>query len=169
MTVTFKRNCLLRTICFSLFILVNHLASIAQKPSTRLLIVTLQDISFGTFFQGNSGGTVAIFPDGTRQFGGGIIEANISGSDFHPAIFEVEAKPGTYVKMHAKQNYFLSGTNGGSIHLELKIPNRGIEQIVPTSGIVQFIVGGVLTIEGGTNNPSGDYNTDFEIRFSSHK
>lgn len=165
MTVAFKRNRLLRSICLSLFLLVSHLVSEAQESSVPLSVVTLQDINFGAFFQGNSGGTVTVSSDGTRLVSGDIIEANISGFSYYPAIFEVEADPGTLVSILKGSSNSMPGSNGGFISLQVGDADNSFPIMIPPSGRVQVSLGGILTMGNPQANPSGDYTGSLEVTF----
>lgn len=161
MTLVFKRNRLFKSICVSLFLLLSHLATIAQELS----VLTIQDISFGVFFQGSSGGTVTVSSDGTRLVSGDIIEANISGFSYYPAIFEVGADSGTLISILKGSDTSMSGSNGGSLGLQVGDSDTSFPIIVPSSGRIQVSMGGILTVENPQVNPSGDYTGSFEVTF----
>lgn len=161
MTVALKRNRLLKWICLGLFLFSSHSHLIAQEPS----VVTLQDISFGAFFQGSSGGSVTIYPDGARLVSGDIIVANISGFSYSPAIFEVEADPGTLISILKGSDTSMSGSNGGSIGLQVGDSDTSFPIIVPSSGRIQVSMGGILTVGNSQDNPSGDYTGSLNITF----
>jgi len=141
------------------------LVSIAQESSVPLSVVSLQDISFGAFFQGSSGGTVTISPDGSRLVSGDIIEANISGSSYCPAIFELEADPGTLISILKGTDTSMTGNNGGSVNLQIGDSDTESPIIIPISGRIQVRMGGILTVGNPQTNPSGDYSGSFEVTF----
>lgn len=161
MVMTFKRNRFLKFICAGLFLFLSHSHLIAQEPT----VITLQDISFGAFFQGSSGGTVTVYPDGTRLVSGDIIEANISGFSYCPAIFEVEADPGTLISILKGSDTSMPSSNGGSISLQVGDSDISFPIIVPPSGRIQVSMGGILTVGNTQANPSGDYTGSFEVTF----
>ncbi|MDM8161063.1 DUF4402 domain-containing protein [Labilibaculum sp. K2S] len=165
MTLAFRRNRLCKFICGGLLFLLSHLSLIAQEPSVTLSVVTIQNISFGAFFQGSLGGAVTVSPDGTRLFSGDIIEANISGFSYYPAIFEVEADPGMLISIIKGSDTSMSRSNGGSISLQVGVSDPGFPVIVPPSGRIQVSMGGILTVENPQVNPSGDYSGSFEVTF----
>jgi hypothetical protein len=141
------------------------LPSIAQEPSTPLSVITLQDISFGAFFQGSSGGTVTVLPDGTRLLNGDIIETNISGFSYYPAIFEVEADPGTLISILKGSGTTMPSNNGGFVSLQVGDSDTSFPIIIPLSGRIQVSLGGILTVGNPQDNPSGDYSGSFEVTF----
>lgn len=161
MTFVFKRNRFRPFICASLFLLVSHLSSTAQVPS----VTTYQDISFGAFFQGSSGGTVTISPDGTRLVSGDIIEANISGFSHFPAIFDIVTDPDVLISILKGSDTTLSGSNGGFISIQVGDSDTSFPIIVPPSGSLRVSLGGILTVGNSQANPSGDYTGSFEVTF----
>ena len=163
--MTFKRNRFLKYICACLFLLLGSLSSVAQKPSVPLSVITLEDISFGVFIQGSSGGTVTILPDGTRQLSGDIIETNISGFDPSPAIFELEANPGTLISMLKGSDISMSGSKTGDLSLQVGESDTSFPIIVPPSGHIQVSIGGILTVGNPQANPSGDYSGSLNVTF----
>lgn len=164
MFVALKQN-YLKSICVSLFLLLSHLVSVAQEPSVQFAVVTLQDISFGAFFQGNSGGSIIVSSDGTRLLSGDIIEANISGFSYFPAIFEVEADPGMLISILKGSDTSMFGSNGGSLGLQIGDSDTSFPIIAPPLGRIQVIMGGILTVGNPQANPSGDYSGSFEVTF----
>lgn len=127
---------------------------------------TYQNLSFGAFSTGNSGGTVAIAPNGTRTVTGDVIAVNL-GFQYFPAIFEVEAPEGTIVSIVNGANVQLSGSNGGSMTLQIGSSN-------PTSPFISNVspphrtsitVGATLTVGAPASNPPGNYSGSFSVTF----
>ncbi|WP_261387807.1 DUF4402 domain-containing protein [Chitinophaga pinensis] len=90
----------------------------AQEPPPRPISVYVnpaQGLIFGAFFQGITGGTVILYPDGSRSVTGSIVQANL-GYPFSPAIFEVDANPGTLISIMNGPDVTLTGSNGGFYH-----------------------------------------------------
>lgn len=137
------------------------MTSVAQELS----VLTLQDISFGALFQSSLGGTVTVLPDGTRSVSGDIIEANISGFSYFPAIFEVEADSGTLISILKGSDTSMSGSNGGSVSLRVGDSDTSFPIIVPPSGLIQISMGGILTVGDSQANPSGNYSGSYEVTF----
>ena len=84
----------------------------AQEPPPRPITVYVnpaQGLIFGAFFQGPSGGTVIIYPDGSRAVTGSIVQANL-GFPFSPAIFEVDANRGTLISILNGPDATLTGS-----------------------------------------------------------
>lgn len=141
----------------------------AQQPPPRPIAIYVnpaQGLIFGAFFQGISGGTVIIYADGSRTVTGSIVQANL-GFPFSPAIFEVDAIPGTLITILNGPDITLSGSNGGSLHLHLGAASTG-SPFVSTAispGRTQVRIGGTLTIGSPLANPSGAYSGSFLVTF----
>ncbi len=155
------------SICLSFFI---HSWLPAQPPPPpRPLTVYAspeQGLIFGTFFRGNTGGTVIIYPDGSRSVTGDIIQSNI-GVPFSPAIFEVEANQGTVVTILNGADITLNGTNSGTVTLHLGSSSTGspfiTTAIPPARNTIR--IGGTLTVGGPLTSPSGSYSGTFYVTF----
>ncbi|MBC7743678.1 MAG: DUF4402 domain-containing protein [Flavobacterium sp.] len=152
-----------------LFVFCNQQITKAQQKPPRPISVTVnpvQGLIFGAFYQGVSGGTITIFSNGTRSVSGDIIQANM-GFSFSPAIFEVEALPGTLISILNGSDVSLSGSNGGSMTLRLGNSNLGnsfiSNALSPTT--TQVTIGGILTIGNPLANPPGNYSGSFSVTF----
>jgi len=113
-----------------------------------------------------SGGTVILYPNGMRSVTGDIVQASL-GFSFSPAIFEIEALPGTIIHVLNGPDVQLSGSNGGVINLHLGTSDPTspfITTAIPPSRTLVRI-GGILTIGSPIANPSGSYNGMFQITF----
>ncbi|SFD78673.1 protein of unknown function [Chitinophaga sp. CF118] len=141
----------------------------AQQPPPNPISVyvnPLQGLIFGAFFQGISGGTVIIYPDGSRAVTGDVVQANL-GFSFSPAIFEVEANPGTLISIMNGSDVLLTGSNGGSMTLHIGAASTGtpfITTVTPPAR-TQVRIGGTLTVGSPLANPAGAYNGTFSITF----
>lgn len=125
-----------------------------------------QGLYFGAFFTGNLGGTVIIYPDGTRAVTGDVIQASL-GYSFAAAIFEVEAEIGTRVGIVNGPDVILTGSNGGSMNLHLgsSLPASPFVSTVAPPSRNQISVGGTLTVGNILSNPVGSYTGTFSITF----
>lgn len=141
----------------------------AQPPPPRPIAVYVnpaQGLIFGAFFQGIAGGSVIIYPDGSRAATGDIVQANL-GQPYSPAIFEIEAQPGTLISILNGPDVPLNGSNGGTIVLHVGTASTGTPFIttVAPPGRTQVRVGGTLTIGSPLANPPGAYSGSFAITF----
>jgi hypothetical protein len=156
-------------VCVSLLVIVCAGAIHAQPPPPRPISIYVnpaQGMIFGAFFQGVSGGTVILYPDGSRTVTGSLVQANL-GYPFSPAIFEVDANLGTMVSIMNGPDVTLNGSNGGSISLHLGAASTGasfITSVAPPSR-TQVRIGGTLTVGNKLANPSGNYSGTFAVTF----
>lgn len=158
-----KRHLL--SFCLFIFTIIAGLPAMAQeKPPMPITVTvsTLQHLSFGTFIQAGSDGTVTVTNRGSREATGSIILPNMS-SIVTPALFEVTALPGTLITIAPIPDSELSGT-GGKITLKLGEPNTGSPFIARTQ-YTEVFIGGTLTVGPLTANPAGAYSGTFSVTF----
>lgn len=141
----------------------------AQPPPPRPIAVYVnpaQGLIFGAFFQGIAGGTVIIYPDGSRSVTGDIVQANL-GIPYSPAIFEIEAQPGTLISILNGPDVTLNGSNGGALILHLGTSSTGSPFVttVASPGRTQVRIGGTLTVGSPLANPPGAYSGSFAVTF----
>ena len=150
-------------------LLVFSFAAKAQPPPPRPISIYVnpaQGLLFGAFFQGSSGGTVIVDYTGSRSVTGTLVQANL-GIPFSPAIFEVDANPGTLVSIMNGPDITLNGSNGGTISLHIGAASTGpvfVTSVVPPTR-TQVLIGGTLTVGNPIANPSGNYSGTFSVTF----
>jgi len=151
-----------------ILISLNLSASAQELPPKPISIYAnpAQGLIFGAFFQGPTGGSVIIYPDGSRSVTGSIIAANL-GFSFSPAIFEVTANPGTLISILNGPDVMLNGSHGGSILLHIGSSSGGSPFIATATSpaTTQVRIGGTLNMGSSLANPSGDYSGFFSITF----
>jgi hypothetical protein len=148
-----------------LFLLFFSLSSMAQEmPPKPVSLYFNQNLSFGAFSPGISGGTVTVNSIGARFATGSVILVS-QGYLYFPAIFELEGNPGTIVHMLGGPDATLVGSNGGSLSLHLGdiTPADPIIINVAPPGRLQIRIGGTLTVGGQMANPPGYYNGYFQV------
>ena len=154
---------------YTLFLLIYGLTVQAQPPPPRPINVFInpaQGLIFGAFFQGVTGGTVILFPDGSRSATGDLVLANL-GVPFSPAIYEIDANAGTLISILNGPDVMLTGSNGGSIRLHIGNSSPAspfITTAIPP-GRTQVRIGGTLTVGSPLANPSGSYNGTYSVTF----
>ncbi|MBW6502200.1 MAG: DUF4402 domain-containing protein [Bacteroidales bacterium] len=140
------------------------LPAMGQEPPPRPLTVTLQqDLSFGAFYHGAAGGSVAISPAGSRTFTGDIVLLTM-GYTFSAAVFRLTGPPGTVVSLLKDTGVTLSGSNGGSLSLQIG-DTTPLSPFVTPAGPLLLNVGGTITIGNSADNPPGNYSGTFDITF----
>jgi hypothetical protein len=135
-----------------------------EKPPHPIKVTTFQQMSFGSIILGNSGGTVIIYPDGTRSRTGDVILPTL-GSQGYQAIFEVKAEPGTLITILFGSTTLSNG--GHSMNLQLG-PSNPVSPFINTlqpNGKTDVNLGGTLTVGNNLQNPAGNYNGSFTVTF----
>lgn len=154
---------------FITVLLLGAKKGIAQEPPPRPIAIYVnpaQGLIFGAFFQGIAGGSVILYPDGSRSVTGDIIQANL-GIPFSPAIFEVEANRGTLISILNGPDVLLTGSNGGTMQLHIGTASTGSSFISSTQAPArtQVRIGGTLTVGNKLANPAGVYSGSFNVTF----
>jgi hypothetical protein len=151
------------------FLLITQLSAHSQEPPPRPIVIYVnpaQGLIFGAFFQGPTGGSVIIYPDGSRSVTGSIVQANL-GFPFSPAIFEVDANPGTLITIMNGSDVTLTGSNGGTLSMHIGASSTGSPFIATATSPArtQVKIGGTLTVGNPSANPSGSYSGTFSVTF----
>ncbi|MCX6232787.1 MAG: DUF4402 domain-containing protein [Bacteroidetes bacterium] len=161
-----------------LFIVIIQLLSLQTLrsqpglPTRSIAIIPTQSISFGAFClinSGSSGGTVQVDWQGNRLSTGQIFLLNTY--PWHPAIFEIHLCQGRNVVITYSSSTTLTGSNGGSITLNIGPTEKGGNgSSFAVNNDCNFItilrVGGTLIIANNASNPAGYYTGNFSITFN---
>lgn len=153
-----------------LFLLAAARAHAQQPPAPprpiSVYVNPAQGMNFGAFFHGAAGGSVIIYPNGSRSVTGDVIQANL-GFTFSPALFEIDANPGTLISILNGPDAILTGSNGGTLTLHLGGANPGspfvTSAIPPARTLVS--IGGTLYVSNSLANPAGAYSGSFSVTF----
>jgi hypothetical protein len=146
----------------------------AQTPTDSLpgdpgglYVYTIQNLAFGAFYHGNTGGSVVIESDGSRSTTGDIVALNL-GITYFNAIFEIEAPPGTIVSILNGPDATLTGSNGGSMTLSIgtSSPATPFSTTLSPPSRTQVNIGGTLTVGNNATSPPGTYTGTFYITFN---
>ncbi|MET0635646.1 MAG: DUF4402 domain-containing protein [Chitinophagaceae bacterium] len=132
-----------------------------------IAVYTIQNLSFGAFTPGSSGGTVIISNAGNRSVTGDVIPLNLGHTYFH-TIFEVDAPEGSIISIINGSDINLAGSNGGSLSLKIgnSDPPSPFFITVPQPSRTQINIGGTLTVGSQAVNPPGTYTGTFYITFN---
>jgi len=148
-----------------IFLLIfSQLVYAQEKPPRPITVTTYQNLNFGSIIQGNSGGTVIIYPDGTRSSTGNLILPPL-GSQGSEAIFEIKAPPGTLITILLSNTSLSNGAHSMNVLLG---PTDPVSPFITTrqQGNSTFVhVGGTLTIGNPLENPAGNYSGSFTVTF----
>lgn len=139
-----------------------------EKPPIpiKVEVNTSQFLNFGSFTTGMNGGTVTVNYEGTRTITGDIFLLNLGASP-SPALFDVTANPGTIINISAPTNVELTGSDGGTIYLDINSFSTGRTFITTANplGVNEVFVGGTLRIGNQSAAPPGRYNGTFTLTF----
>jgi len=166
-----QRFCLFAIIVFFSSIVPAFAQSGPDLPQRTATVRSTQALNFGdiTIFSGSSGGTVTVNQDGSRSYTGSVVPVNL-GQLVQPAIFELKVCPGRMINVTYPTTTVLTGSNGGSMILNLGptsigasgstfISNKGCDDI----HLIR--VGGTLTVGNIGSNPAGLYSGTFSLTF----
>jgi len=163
-----KRNLNQRWFISIVFLFSFSLANGQEKPPRPVIIYVnpAQGLNFGGFVQGNSGGSIIIYPNGSRSVTGSVIPVSL-GYSYSPAIFEVDAEPGTLVTINNGPDIRLNGSNGGFMTMHIGTSSLGSPFIATavSPARTQLRIGGTLTVGTPIANPPGDYSGTFSVTF----
>jgi hypothetical protein len=142
------------------------LATAFSARAQTVSVYPTQDLSFGAFILGNSGGSVTVSHTGDRSATGDLTLANL-GVFYFPATIEIEAPVGTVISILNGPNTQLSGSNGGTITLSLGTSDKGAT--FTTTAVspqrTPVVIGGTLTVGNQQSNPAGNYSGTFSVTF----
>lgn len=157
---------LLLPFCLLICSICLYIPAFAQEQPPKPIVVTvstLQHLSFGTFIQSGASGTVTVDYTGSRTATGSVILPGMF-SIVTPALFQVSALPGTLITLVNGTASTLTGSNGGSLILNLGQSNTG-SPFITTGSSTDVFIGGTLTVGPTGANPAGIYNGTFTVTF----
>lgn len=153
-------------ISFSAFAQTDPTDTIPGDPG-GITVYTIQNMSFGAFSIGSTGGTVIIATDGTRSATGDVVPLSL-GTLYFQSIFDIDGPQGSIVSVLNGPNATLTGSNGGSMsmHIGNSIPSSPFIVTVLQPARTQLNIGGTLTVGNAIANPPGTYTGTFYITFN---
>lgn len=168
-TIRYCRSSFCLFVLVTLLLIAISITVDGQEPPPRPMTVTVnlsQNLSFGAFYQGATGGSVIIFPNGSRSSTGDVVLLNM-GYSFSTGLYDVVANPGTLVSILNGPDAILSGSNGGSLTLKLGTTSPANPFIVTTSppSSTQLRIGGTLLVGTPLANPPGNFSGTFNVTF----
>ena len=137
------------------------------KDPAALSVYTIQNMNFGAFTPGGSGGTISLSANGTRTSTGTVLPFNL-GFTYAQAIFEIESPPGFIISILSSPTATLTGSNGGTMSLAIgpSDPIMPYSNSVPPPGRTLINIGGTLTMGNNTTVVPGSYTGTFYITFN---
>lgn len=175
-TATYKPNCTgikTRVYFLALFAAVFSLfcgqlqAQSPFPPPSQLQVYANQELAFGSFFTGSSGGTVTISPSGSRSVTGTVVDlALIPGS---AAVFDLRLTQGRMVHITFPPSAQLTRIGGGETMEITNFTSDKPGNSFVTTASHPFInpvqVGATLNVQSSSANPPGDYTGTFTVTF----
>jgi hypothetical protein len=152
--------------------LLGTLGSYAQENPPMPIEVevrTARFLDFGAFTTGSSTGTVHVSHDSRPTTTGDAIIIN--SQDITSALFDVYANPGTIINlMPASNNFELTGSNGGSLFVNIDDSDFSTGPIFITTANSttpnEVYMGGTLNVSNvNSENPPGNYSGTIIINF----
>ena len=158
---------ILMTCCLSPVVYAQDPTDTLPGDPGAIYVFTVQNLQFGTFAQGGSGGTVTVSNNGSRSATGSIILIN-QGASFFQAIIDVEAAPGSLISITNGADATLTGSNGGTVTLTIgnSDPTSPFNTTVSPPSRTPVNIGGTLTIGNPAASPPGTYTGVFYITFN---
>jgi hypothetical protein len=151
---------LLLSLLLFVCLLVFQIQCYAQEQPPRPIdaritsIITLQQLNFGSVIPTGADGTVTVPSSfGPRTYLGNVLLLN---SFFSPALFEVEAIPGTVIAISYNTPLALTSSNGRSVMLVDAESSEGSPFVTRTDRTYVYI-GGTIHVQTILDNPSGSY------------
>jgi len=140
-----------------------------QENPPRPITVTVslvQNLSFGAFYHYNTGGTVVIYPDGSRSSSGDVVLLGL-GFPVSTGLYDVVGNPGTLVSILNGPNAILTGSGGGTLTLQIGASDPTSPFVITTSPpfSTQLRIGGTLIVGNPLANPPGNYSGTFDVTF----
>ncbi|MFA7489520.1 MAG: DUF4402 domain-containing protein [Mariniphaga sp.] len=138
-----------------------------MPPPNRLQVYATQELSFGSFSTGSSGGTVIISPTGNRSVTGTVIEFMLSVGN--SAIFEVRLIQGRMVHILLPTQATLTRVGSGEImtitDFTTDKPGNGFVTTAAHPFFNTVTVGATLHVGNISSNPPGNYSGTFPVTF----
>ncbi|MBD3374524.1 DUF4402 domain-containing protein [candidate division KSB1 bacterium] len=162
--------------CRLLYILLLPVCIFAQTLNTSratignaLVAIAAQDLNFGSFTVGNSGGSITIDPEtGMRSVMGA--ELHTIGGGYHPALFQLSGQRNAHYDVVMPGTVLLQrqgGTETMQVDTWTSFPlwNRAHgHRKLDKNGAADFSVGGTLHVN--PNQSPGTYSGSFTITFT---
>lgn len=140
------------------------LLSLSLSVNAQVIVHTVQNINFGTFYQGSAGGEVELSFNGSRSATGDIVLLN-SGSQVSQAIFDIEAPANTTLSIMTGPDVILNGSNGGSITLRIGAADLGTSFTTSSDpqSRTRLQLASKLLVGNSATSPAGNYEGIFSI------
>lgn len=150
-----------------LFFFIRLYGQTPFPPPNRLQVYATQELAFGSFFTGASGGTVNITPEGNRTVTGTVTA--LASSPGSPAVFDVRLTQGRMVHILFPESASLTRIGGGeSMTVTGFVSDKPGNNFVTTAAhpfVNAIKVGATLHVGNIAENLPGDYAGSFTVTF----
>ena len=161
-----KRNIFSAVVFFCLFSAQVHAQSPFPPPG-QLQVYATQELAFGAFFTGSSGGTVTLSPQGSRSVTGTVTGLALDNGS--AAVFDLRLIPGRIVHIVLPASAQLVRIGGGETMTITNFTTDKPGNQLVTAASHPFInpvqVGATLNVQHSAANPSGEYTGSFNVTF----
>ena len=154
---------LIPVISILLLFLFSQEVTAQEPPPHPLEITVVQNLGFGAFTHGVTGGTISISSSGFRSSTVSVIPLNL-GYPFSAAGYHLVANRGTLITILNVPGVPLNGSNGGSMTLHIITPPQLVINTDPPD-FTLLNIGGTLEVGNTASNPPGNYDGFFDIIF----
>lgn len=151
----------------SLIFFASSVSALSQEMPPRPVSIQVnlsQQLNFGAFYQGSLGGSVIIYPDGSRTGTGDVVLLSL-GYIFSSGLYDVFGNPGTVVSLLKGPDAVLTGSNGGTMTLQIggSDPQSPFVLTAPIPSATPLRIGGTLILGNPFANPPGNYSGTYDI------
>ena len=156
-----------RSVFSAIILLSAGNALFAQEPPPRPLEVhtTAQELSFGSFTITGAGGTVIVYSNGSRGYGGNVVLLNISPVHSTTRL-ELIANPGTVVSLLTwPASTLTDGSHTMSFQLDSSQPALPLVITTTPPAATTLDLGATLSVGSLLSNPAGYYTGTYNITF----
>jgi Domain of unknown function (DUF4402) len=131
--------------------------------TTIISVSKVQNLTFGSFCTGSTGGKVIVPSNGSRSKTGTVIL--IPSHTGSPAIFQVRAT--TIRSISISISNIVSLTDGFGHSMALQVNNfYPASPFIPIIGYNNVKIGGTITVGTQASNPAGNYSGSFRVTFN---
>lgn len=155
---SFKQQKSFIVICEILIIFCNLQLKAQSDPGT------IQNLEFGIFYTGSTGGTVSMPSVGSRTATGSVIL--FSSDEGQPAIVRANLQYNKVYTLTASNIVNLTNGSGGTMTLQIDDFDPPVPFLSQTNSYQYWNVGGTLIVGSPLSTPAGNYSGSFDIIFN---
>jgi hypothetical protein len=143
----------------------SFIANAQTYPPRPIEVTVVQNLGFGAFSLGATGGTVVVDPAGGRTSTGDVVLLSL-GVPVTAAHYTLRGNRGRYISMTFSSVITLTGPGTMSFVIDSANPGFGFSLLNEYPLYNDVYIGGILTVGSLISNPPGTYNGTFDITFN---